>query len=179
MNNVRLRLMHQEALRRLRDAETLSAAMGLGEESDSPYLLRLLGLELLLKFVFESVLRKPGRGHEYEKLFNELPSDLQSRLLLLAGEHVGPSALASNHQLVLQEWGKNFIALRYPWERYDGLSEEQYARVGDEWAANGAPLEGATFRYHPIELSGALDALRLVAAEMANPSFKRTPDGAA
>ena len=63
--------MHQEALQRLRDAETLSEAMALGEQSDSPYLLSLLGLELLLKFVFESVLCKPGRGHDYEKLFKK------------------------------------------------------------------------------------------------------------
>lgn len=67
MNKLRLRLMYKEGLQRLRDAETLSEAMALGEQSDSPYLLSLLGLELLLKFVFEAVLCKPGRGHEYEK----------------------------------------------------------------------------------------------------------------
>lgn len=175
MNKLRLRLMHQEALQRLHDAETLSEAMALGERSDSPYLLRLLGLELLLKFVFESVLHELGRGHEYEKLFNELPSVLQARLLSLAGERIGPSALAENHESVLQEWGQNFIALRYPWERYAHLSEEQYSNVGNEWVAKGAPLEEATFRYHPQELVGFLAALRLVAAEVANPSYMDSP----
>lgn len=160
--------MHQEALQRLRDAETLSEAMALGEQSDSPYLLSLLGLELLLKFVFESVLCRPGRGHDYEKLFKELPSALQARLLCLAAERVGPSALAGNYELVLQEWGQNFIALRYPWERYETLSENQYSSVGNQWVAKGAPLEEATFRYYPEELVGFLAALRLVAAEMAN-----------
>lgn len=160
--------MRQEALQRLRDAETLSEAMALGEQSDSPYLLSLLGLELLIKFVFESVLRKPSRGHEYEKLFKELPSAVQARLLCLAGERVGPSALAESHESVLQEWGQNFIVLRYPWERYATLSENQYSRAGNEWVAKGAPLEEATFRYYPEELVGFLAALRIVAAEVAN-----------
>jgi hypothetical protein len=172
MNKLRLRLMHQEALQRLRDAEMLSEAIGVGEQSDSPYLLRLLGLELLLKAVFESVLRKPAHvhRHNYEALFNELPTDLQAKLLTLAGERIGPSALNANHASVLREWGQNFIALRYPWERYASLSEEEYSRVGGEWAAKGAELEDATFRYHPEELFGFLAALQVVAAELAHES---------
>jgi len=178
MNRLKLRLMHQEALKRLKDAETLSQAMPLGESTDSTYLLQLLGLELLLKIVFESALGRLGRGHEYEKLFDELPQNLQTRLLALAGERVGPSALAENHGLVLKEWGQNFIALRYPWERYAMLSEEQYSTLGDEWVIKGAPLEEATFRYHPEELVGFLAALRVVAAEAANPTFNGTLSGA-
>jgi hypothetical protein len=167
MNKLKLRLMHQEALRRLQDAETLSQAMVLGERSDSAYLLQLLGLELLLKIVFEAALSKPGRGHEYEKLFGELPQDLQAKLLSLAGERVGPSALAVDHEPVIKEWGQNFIALRYPWERYATLNEEQYSAVGEAWVSKGAPLEEAMFRYHPEELVGFIAALRIVAAEAA------------
>jgi hypothetical protein len=133
MNKLKLRLMHQEALRRLQDAETLSQAMVLGERSDSAYLLKLLGLQLLLKIVFEAALSKPGSGHKYEKLFGELPQDLQARLLSLAGERIGPSALAIDHEPVIKEWGQNFIALRYPWERYATLTEEQYSAVGEAW----------------------------------------------
>jgi len=176
MNQLRLRLIHKEALRRLRDADTLTEALSLSESTDSPYLLRLLGLELLLKFVHESVLLTPARGHDYEKLFNRLPADLQSRLLSLAGERVGPSALASNHNLVLQEWGQNFIALRYPWERYEGMSEDDFSRVSAEWVANGAPLDDATFRYHPEELVGLLAALRVVASELADNTFSTGPN---
>jgi hypothetical protein len=179
MNMLKLRLMYQEALQRLQDADTLSDAMALGVVgSDSPYLLKLLGLELLLKFVFESVLRKPGRGHEYEKLFGELPQPLQTRLLSLAGERIGPSALVGNHEAILQEWGQNFIALRYPWERYAALSEEQYSNIGEAWVSKGAPLAEAMFRYHPEELCGFLAALGLVAQEMASSEFNRYPSGA-
>lgn len=163
--------MRQEALQRLRDADTLSQTMPLGERSNSPYLLRLLGLELLLKFVHESVVRIPDCTHKYEKLFSNLPQELQTRLLSLATERVGPSGLDQNHESILQEWGQNFIALRYPWERYKALSEEQYSNVGEEWLSKGAPLEEARFRYHPEELVGLLAALQHVAGELANPSY--------
>ena len=169
MNKLKLRLMHLEALQRLRDAETLTQAMAFGERSDTAYLLQLLGLEILLKIVFEAALSKPAWGHEYEKLFDKLPQDIQVRLLSLAGERVGPSALAVDHEPVLKEWGQNFVALRYPWQRYELLTEDQYSTIGEAWVSKGAPLEEATFRYHPEELVGFIAALRLVAAEAANP----------
>jgi hypothetical protein len=170
MNNLRLRLMHSEALQRLRDAHTLSEAMGFVEQSDSPYLLRLLGLELLLKLVFESSLCKRAHGHKYERLFSQLPGHLQARLLLLAGERIGRSTLTENHAAVFKEWGQNFVALRYPWERYKSLSEEQYANLGKEWAARGYPLEGARFLYYPEELFGILTALQVVTDELLGAS---------
>lgn len=170
--------MYQEALQRLRDADTLSDAMGLSEQSDSPYLLRLLGLELLLKLVHEVVLFKAGRGHEYAQLFNDLPRDLQERLLSLAGERVGPSALAEKHLLVLQEWGRNFVALRYPWERYLHMSEDEYSQVAKTWIQRGAPLEEATFRFFPEELVGFLAALRAVADELVEDLTNPASDAA-
>ena len=168
--------MYQEALQRLRDADTLSDAMGLSEQSDSPYLLRLLGLELLLKLIHEIVLLKSARGHDYAKLFGNLPSDLQQRLLSLAGERVGPSALTSKHLLVLEEWGQNFVALRYPWERYSTLTEDEYSRIATTWLDRGAPLDEATFRYFPEELVGFLAALRIVGDELFEGLTHRASD---
>ncbi|GBG15805.1 uncharacterized protein NMK_3417 [Novimethylophilus kurashikiensis] len=168
MDKLKLRLMYQEALQRLKDAETLSQVIPLGERTDSAYILQLLGLELLLKIVFETALSKPGVGHKYEKLFGELPQSLQTRLLASANKRVQHSELAINHERVLEEWGKNFVDLRYPWERYATLSEEQYSSLGEEWVSKGAPLEEATFRYHPEELFSFIEALRIVAAEVAN-----------
>ena len=148
--------MYEEALGRLVDAETLAGAMTLSEQSNSPYLLRLLGLELLLKLIYEITLRKPGKGHDYAKLFDELPGNLQKRVLALAGERLGPSVLCLKHTRVLQEWGMNFVALRYPWDRYPDVSEEEFARIGMQWSDEGAPLDEAVFRYFPEELFGFL-----------------------
>ncbi len=111
---------------------------------------------------------KSRHHHAYEKIFQALPAHLQSRLLKLAGERIGPSRLSRDAASVLKEWGRNFIDLRYPYERYESLTEEQYAALGKEWAAKGAPADVATFRYYPEELFAMLHALRLVAEEMAN-----------
>lgn len=166
INKLRLRLMHQQALQRLSDADLLDNAPYDRDQFDSQYLLRLLGMELLLKVVFEQKLHEKAHGHKYDKLFKRLPKDLQDRLLRLAGERIGPSGLTNNPQSLFREWGQNFVALRYPWERYEGLSEDQYATLGEKWIAEGAPLEQATFRYHSEELFGMLYALQTVAEEL-------------
>src|SRR5690606_23761832 len=56
INKLRLRLMHQQALQRLSDADLLDNAPYDRDQFDSQYLLRLLGMELLLKVVFEQKL---------------------------------------------------------------------------------------------------------------------------
>ena len=178
MSTLHLRLMHREALQRLADAEVLHRASAIDAPSASIHLLQLLGLELLLKLVHEVVLQeKSTHSHAYEKIFQALPVHLQNRLLKLAEERIGPSILSRDAIPVLKEWGRNFIDLRYPYERYESLTEEQYAALGKQWVAKGAPMEEASFRYHPEELFGMLHALRLVAEEMATQSYQPTASG--
>lgn len=173
-----LRLMHREALQRLTDAKVLHRASAIDAPTDSVHLLQLLGLELLLKLVHEVVLQEKSKHrHAYEEIFQAFPAHLQSRLLRLAGERIGPSTLSRDAISVLKEWGRNFIDLRYPYERYDSFTEEQYAALGKQWIESGAPIEDATFRYYPEELSGILYALCLVAEEMASQSFQPTASG--
>lgn len=130
--------MHREALQRLTDAEVLHRASAIDAPSDSVHLLQLLGLELLLKLVHQVVLQEKSKHrHAYEQIFQALPAQLQSRLLKLAGDRIGPSALSRNAISVLKEWGKNFIDLRYPYERYESLTEDQYAALGKQWVEKG------------------------------------------
>ncbi|MBA3071353.1 MAG: hypothetical protein FP829_04200 [Nitrospirae bacterium] len=169
MSKLRLRLIYKEARQRLHDAKRLDKEGGLVDLSDSAYLLRLLSLELLLKCIYEAVLeKKPGRHHAYEELFRDLPVEFQNKLLALTGERIGPSGLSQDPTSILQEWGKNFINLRYPYEKYEGLSEEEYLSIGKQWIAKGAQEEEATFRYFPNELNGFLHALDYIAKEMVN-----------
>lgn len=175
MITLRLRLMHQEALQRLADADALRRSTRFDVGSDSVYLLQLLGLELLLKLLYEVALqKKASHCHAYEKIFKALPNGLQGKLLELIGERIGPSALSRDAVPILKDWGKNFIALRYPYERYQSFTEEQYAALGEQWIAKGSRIEEATFRYHPEELRGMLHALCVVAEEMVNQSFQST-----
>lgn len=150
--------MWSEAQKRICDAETLERATG--GSSDSHVLLRLLGLELLLKITYELSLRKSApSNHEYKDIFGGLPIETQSAILELAGTRIGPSKLASSLPEILSTLGKNFIALRYPWVRYKGMTEVDFANAGNDWLAKGAPDDEAAFLFYPNELRGLIFGL--------------------
>jgi hypothetical protein len=174
MDKLRLRLMHKCAIERLADAELLFESDPQKDRRyDSDYLLKLLGLELLLKFIFEFETAKNAHKyfHKYDELFVDIPQTTQTRFLDLCGKHIGPSELSTDHISVLKELGENFIALRYPYERYKGMDESQYRTLSDNWLSNGANLHEATFRLHPKELTGLLYAAQIIANEHALQHF--------
>lgn len=150
--------MCRESERRLASAQVLRAAE---DASDSAYLLELLAFELLLKVILEVT---TGLGapthHHYEKIFDLLPESTRDEVLRLAGEKIGPSALASNLSGVLRDLSGNFVKLRYPFERYSHMTELEYEQIGDDWLANGANDSDADFRYYPRELRGLTVALQ-------------------
>lgn len=161
MNTLRLKLMRREGLGRLQDADTLSGLPDSEGTSNSHYLLRLLALELLLKSLClaSGCDAKKVRGHSYGILFKMLPEPTKDELLRLAIERLGPSGLTDNLEQVLADLSANFIDMRYPYEKYEGLDERSYIELGEEWIAAGAPLETATFRFHSEELYGLNHAL--------------------
>lgn len=166
-----LTLMHREALRRLDDGEALSG------RGDSAHLLCLLGFELLLKLVHEVTLGKETlHGHKYDLIFCDLPAEIQEEILVNSRARIGHSSLSTNPLDVLKEWGQNFIALRYPYEKYKGLTEEEYLSMGQRWLEADAPLEGAQFRYYPEELFAMLEVLKKMSNDMAKNSFRRMPN---
>lgn len=174
MDELRLKLMHKCAIERLTDAELLAKSDPQKDRRyDSDYLLKLLGLELLLKFILEIETMKNSRSysHFYYKLFEDIPHATQTRFLDLCGKHIGPSELSTDHISVLKELGENFIALRYPYERYKGMDESEYITQSDNWLSNGANLQEAAFRFHPEELTGLLYAAQVIVNEHALRHF--------
>lgn len=160
--------MYREAFMRLNDAELLRYAAGLGSDArDSIYLLELLGLELLLKFVYEIEVGIDAKKHShfYEKIFSGFPAITKQRVLDLSQDRSGSAELATTHEKILQEWGKNFIELRYPYEKYLHLTEVEYIARGNDWVNAGAKPENADFRLYPYELDGFISALKTVATE--------------
>ncbi len=153
--------MLQETESRLEAARVLRRS---SDPSDSAYLLELLGFELLLKLLLEEHTGQPAPWHHrYEQLFALLPLPIQEQVLQLAGERIGPSGLSTEPSAVLKDLGDNFAALRYPYQKYAGLSEQQYSQLGARWVAAGSPTSAATFRYHPEELFGLIWAAKQVA----------------
>ena len=168
MDALRERLILQEVKKRLKDAEILEDHGDL-DYGDSDYLLRLLALELLLKFHYEvSTGKTPPKDHKYHKLFANFSSEHKKRLIEKTGNRIGPSELSTRPMEVLREWSSNFVLLRYPYDRYQGMSEKEYKRRADEWIKEGAKMEEADFRHHPEELDGLLYALQCVKPPSSN-----------
>jgi hypothetical protein len=150
--------MRREIKARLAAAQLLKSA---ADQSDSAYLLDLLAFELLLKLFLEIESRSSAPAHHaYDNIFDSLPQPVQAKILRLAGERIGPSALTTDHLSVLRDMSSNFVNLRYPYERYSHMSENEYAEVGNKWSAAGAPIATAHFRYHQEELLGLIHALQ-------------------
>ncbi|RQS26807.1 MULTISPECIES: hypothetical protein [unclassified Burkholderia] len=169
-------LMYREAFERLDDANALKRVR---PDSNAYYLLELIAFELLLKFVAYTsepgnIQRKRSFRHDYVRLFGALPEPVRDRLLRLAGERTGPSELV-NYVRVFSDWKANFDGLRYPFERYENDTAEEYEERGRRWLADGAQTEDAVFRFHPQELLGMLHALQVEARErLLNLSQLRT-----
>ena len=155
-----IRLMAREAAKRSADSATLSSTI-VGAGSDSAYLLELLAFELLLKPTLQIHGVKPPAIHSYSRLFGLLPPGVQSRLRDTAASRVGPDVDFSNLDRLLDTWGQNFVRLRYPYEKHEGLTEEQYRARGDMWLQNGAEEDAADFVYYPVQLHAFTHALRI------------------
>jgi len=156
---LQIRLMAKEAATRLADGAILSSKLA-GAGSDSAYLLELLAFELLLKAALRINEVTPRPNHSYSKLFTLLPTDVQTRVRDAASGRTGPDGDFSNLATLLDTWGRNFVALRYPYEKYEGLTEDEYRARGQAWLNAGASESTADFAYYPTELHGLAYALR-------------------
>jgi hypothetical protein len=148
--------MLREARRRLADSETLSRS---ATSFDSGYLLRLLAFEILLKCLVSLTGGRPGKTHEFKKHFDLLPKHVRDSVVQRAIDRMSTSANYSAIDSVLSDLNSNFVGLRYPYEKYSDLTEEQYKQLGRDWVAKGMPLSEATFRYHPEELFGLVHGI--------------------
>ncbi|QCW24442.1 hypothetical protein FE772_00905 [Lysobacter enzymogenes] len=155
--------MIKESEKRLASAELLRSRQ---DDSDSAYLLELLAFELLLKLVTEKTTQSIAPWHHhYDRIFDSLSRSTQDEILRLAGERIGPSALSSDHLGVLRDLSSNFVGLRYPYEKYSNMSEQEFSAVGANWIASGARTAEADYRYHPEELLGLTSALQQIVTD--------------
>ena len=154
-------LMLNQALERMHDAHILSRNVTLC--GDSNYLLELLAFELLLKSVVLIHAKTDLRSykHNYSDIFNLLPTETRNRIVKNAQERMTNLVDYNDMRALLERFSKNFIDLRYPYERYTGLTDEEYRARGCDWVSKGMPENEADFVYKPHELFGLLEALKI------------------
>jgi hypothetical protein len=137
--------------------------------SDAQYLLRLIGFEILLKATLYLHGRIPAKNHRYDALFAALPAEAQVRLLRGARNRVGSLKGFDDLPGLLGTLGRNFVALRYPFSAYEGMTDGDVAASADRWIDEGAPDSSATFVYWPEELFGLTEAFRLELTSVLDP----------
>ena len=172
----RIERMMKAASARLHDAELLQQT--LQASADSGYLLKLLGFEILLKALVLTTGEQPDRNHSYEEFFWVLPEAVRNRVISRAAERMSTSADYSRVPDLLHAFGKDFIALRYSYEVYDGVSAEAYDGAARGWVNKGAPISEATFVYPEEELVGLAFSLELELRDWLSASggAGRSPD---
>ncbi len=155
---LQIKLMSNEASDHLEAASLLSSTPGV--HSNSAYLVSLIAFELLLKATLQIHGRPGARNHSYCELFASLPNDVRERIRQVAANRMSTAADYSDVNRLLFDWSRNFVSLRYPYEKYQGQTEEEYHARGDAWLAKGAPEDEADFVYHPSELHGFVFAFQ-------------------
>ena len=164
-------LMRQGALLRLEDADAL--AKNASVLSDSANLLSLLGFEILLKLVYEVTnARSPKGSTGMTNFLLHYQMPRKGSILKLATERIGPSALNTSVGNVLKDLSQNFIGLRYPYEKSEGMTERQSRERSEAWLEKGGPMEQADFRYDPEEFAALVYALKRVTEDMANNGWR-------
>lgn len=161
-----IRRMCEVAEGYLADAKALSGLTP--QVSDAPYLLRLLGFEILLKATLRAHGLSPAGGHRYRTLLERLPTQVRERVLADAEARTRPGSTDaelpppdySNPGVLLDTFSNNFAGLRYSYEAYEELTDEQLEEQERQWVAGGSITEEATFKYYPEELFGLTEALK-------------------
>lgn len=156
MNNFKLKQIYQEGLKRYQDGEKLQKV----SDSDSGYLLKLLGFELLLKAALYVDKRQEDFSHNYYAVYCTLSKELKEKLIGDAQQASQIFDIKKRIELLLRWYEYNFVRLRYPFQNYENMTEEEYKQYSNLYMELGCPDGEAEFEYYPEELRGLFIALQ-------------------
>ncbi len=145
----------------LRGASRLDG--GGGDYGPSSHILSLQALEILLKAALRVENGEiPKREHKYHDLFSKLSVSTRKLVIDSGRARYGPDTLGSTDAVmrILSELSCNYTGVRYQYEKYRKLNDDQLFRKGKDWADRGFREEDADFRYFPSELDALTFGLR-------------------
>ena len=155
--NDRVLRMFREAHGRLHDADIL--ARSVDTYSDSQAILRILGLEILLKCALVLSGQTPKNSHNYRNLWLGLPGSVRQQVLEVAAARMPGIADLSNLEEKLDWWRFVFERARYHYEFYENYTLQEQTELGELWMALGAPDHEAVVQYFPSELHCLIEGL--------------------
>ncbi len=155
MDEFWLQQIYKEGKGRYEDGEFLSKK----RNSDSGYLLKLLGFELLLKAALYIDKNKENITHNYKAIYHTLSRDVKAAIISEAKIISQIFDIDERIEKLLENFSDNFIRLRYPFDSYKGFTETEYREYGKLYADLGCPDHESEFEYYPEELRGLFLAL--------------------
>ncbi len=150
MDKFWLQQIYKEGKGRYEDGDFLSNK----RDSDSGYLLQLLGFELLLKAALYIDKEKRNTTHNYKAIYHTLGRDVKAQIISEAKIFSQIFDIDERIEKILEKFSYNFERLRYPFESYKGFTETEYLDYGKLYADLGYPDHEAEFEYYPEELRG-------------------------
>jgi hypothetical protein len=165
--------MYESAMSRIGDADTLSSSLRL---SDSASILRILGMEILLKAAIALAGLEPKKSHNYLSLWNQLPVHVRDRVVEVANRRMPTHADLSNIPKLLTWYQYIFEKIRYPYEQFENYTDEEIRELSRFWGDDlDAAVDEALVQYYPNELTCLIEGLKVfVEAQLSNQSLERT-----
>ncbi len=135
-------------------------------------LLALVGLELLVKLVFELATNAQApKHHRLAELVAGLPDSTRDALTLDVVRRAS-GHIEGTFDDALKDWGESMVTMRYPYDLDRGMSDEARERRDAAWVEHDAPIEQAQFRFHPILFAATIDTLLRWTAPVADRDYR-------
>jgi hypothetical protein len=184
--------MYREACSRIEDGLWLDRQWP-ASESNSGYLLRVLGFEVLLKAALKlfGVPYPTGQGgHRYVGLWGRLPPDARQEVISVATDRMAgvskqPDETGGDedyYQVADLSHGKDldrvlnhaeqfFTRARYQYEYFEGFTDEEQQAVETRWLERGAPQDEADVVTYAPEVDALIAGLRaLIEPRLSSPA---------
>ena len=166
--------MYREACSRIDDG-TFLAQHWPSSASGSDYLLRVLGLEVLLKAALRlfgvPYATAGGAGHRYVALWASLPPEARREVIAVALERMHGASCGGEYEALDLSNGRDvdralnqaeayFACARYQYEYSEGLTDAERLAVEERWIERGAPLSEAESVTRAPEVDALIAGLR-------------------